>query len=580
MLSAQNDQSINPCSARQYWAHVAQPRMALIKASASTDQGVLQTIDDEVAALRILITSMHRQRNSFARVSRLPPEILSRIFSFLAVINAPTGYGVSSRSVDQKLGWIRVSHVCSHWREVALEDPTLWRCIPFFLGSHWVTETLVRAKGAPLIIDFMNHLLHQETAQSFTSSILPHLSHVQCLKLSGSEMHFLRAIQSLTLPAPIIDCIDLRSSAEDIVLHLPPDLFARHAPRLRTALFDDVKATWSSPILRNLTTLSVSLSQRKVSPSNLPSPSEFFEAMSNMPHLEHLTIRHSLPRPPTAISHGYSHTVTLHRLMSLTLEDTWFTSMAALQIIRFPSTADLDLGLTLTQNTRETNNILPRILQRRTSPLRVIFIESDAYNTNTNHKISGWSDTEGSRGLYVDPSSKKPIQLRVSKANQSTLREIASIMQSICLQDLTTLSINIKGTNIWDINTFCEVFTQAHGLKYVRLYDFATVLFCVLLARDSHPKQVRNEADVQRSEGALFPNLQYMMMMQVSFSLVYDLDDTPFLPLRELLPRTLQERKALGVPLQSLDIRTHNPMSRKLLDELKEIVPIAHWWSL
>ncbi|ETW86352.1 hypothetical protein HETIRDRAFT_309161, partial [Heterobasidion irregulare TC 32-1] len=337
--------------------------MALIKASASTDQGVLQTIDDEVAALRTLITSMNRQRNSFARISCLPPEILSRIFSFLAVINVPTGYNFSPKSVGQKLGWIRVSHVCSYWREVALKDPTLWRCIPFLLGSQWVAEALVRAKGAPLIIDIKDQFHDKERARSFISSTLPHLSHVQCLKLSGSTTQFLSAIQSLTLPAPIIDSIDLQFSGEDIVLHLPPGLFAQHAPRLRTALFDDVKATWSSPILRNLTTLSISLSQRKVSPSNLPSPSEFFEAMSNMPHLEHLTIRHSLPRPLTAISHGYSLTVTLHRLMSLTLEDTWFSSMAALQIIRFPSTTDLDLGLTLAQNTRETNNILPRILQ-------------------------------------------------------------------------------------------------------------------------------------------------------------------------------------------------------------------------
>ncbi|KAI0039928.1 hypothetical protein FA95DRAFT_1462389, partial [Auriscalpium vulgare] len=69
--------------------------------------------------------------NAGLPVSRLPPEILSAVFSILTDIDRPRNHGKS-------LAWISITHVCRKWRDVALNNPTLWSTIilPFPLGAR------------------------------------------------------------------------------------------------------------------------------------------------------------------------------------------------------------------------------------------------------------------------------------------------------------------------------------------------------------------------------------------------------------------------------------------------------------
>ena len=47
--------------------------------------------------------------------------------------------------------WVNVSYVCSHWRNTALNCPTLWTC-HFNLSLCWAEELLLRSKQASLEI--------------------------------------------------------------------------------------------------------------------------------------------------------------------------------------------------------------------------------------------------------------------------------------------------------------------------------------------------------------------------------------------------------------------------------------------
>ncbi|KAI0245772.1 hypothetical protein BJV78DRAFT_1105379, partial [Lactifluus subvellereus] len=92
-------------------------------------------IDDELSALHLVMCSMRTRRNRFSLIGRLPPEILYGLFP-----SGPTRTQI-------KLGWITITHVCSHWRQVALSGPTLWRTIIFHLGAEWAEEMLARSKS-------------------------------------------------------------------------------------------------------------------------------------------------------------------------------------------------------------------------------------------------------------------------------------------------------------------------------------------------------------------------------------------------------------------------------------------------
>src|SRR5882672_6382746 len=78
----------------------------------------LATVDQDIDAAKRLILSILTRRNMLIPISILPAEILARIFHFSV---AGASFLRSNRP-----GWVSVTHVCRRWRQIALDDSTLW----------------------------------------------------------------------------------------------------------------------------------------------------------------------------------------------------------------------------------------------------------------------------------------------------------------------------------------------------------------------------------------------------------------------------------------------------------------------
>ena len=116
-------------------------------------------------------------------ISVLPPEILARVFHLLVREEMPL-FGI------ENMGWIKVTHVCGHWRQVALDDSSLWAKIwGIPVHTKLISEMLARAKDLPLDIE----LLYTSTSnlEPFIM-FLQHLSRTRQLRLrslSESTLH-------------------------------------------------------------------------------------------------------------------------------------------------------------------------------------------------------------------------------------------------------------------------------------------------------------------------------------------------------------------------------------------------------
>src|SRR5712672_3059623 len=72
-----------------------------------------------------------------------------------------------------------LTHVCRRWRQVALDDPTLWTHFSNFPRTKdWIAERLSRARNAPLVIDLVRSMV-TDMFYLFT----PHISHTRELYL-------------------------------------------------------------------------------------------------------------------------------------------------------------------------------------------------------------------------------------------------------------------------------------------------------------------------------------------------------------------------------------------------------------
>ncbi|KAG6872065.1 hypothetical protein C0995_013409 [Termitomyces sp. Mi166 len=111
-----------------------------------------------------------KRYNSLNFTCRLPVEMLSRIFLFVTE---------SVQEIDSRdLGWIPcISHVCSHWRQVALDNPQLWSVVNGY-WKQWAPEMLRRSKAVLLTIDVC---LSTHTLENFVENVVKNLHRIRHL---------------------------------------------------------------------------------------------------------------------------------------------------------------------------------------------------------------------------------------------------------------------------------------------------------------------------------------------------------------------------------------------------------------
>ena len=113
--------------------------------------------------------------NALSPIFRLPPEILAAIF-----VHCARFHHKSLSICTRRPGWVKVSYVCRHWREVALGCPTLWS-YHFVVSSRWTEELLARSMEVPLKIRFVH--IDRESDSTWwldpVKKLVDHAEHIQ-----------------------------------------------------------------------------------------------------------------------------------------------------------------------------------------------------------------------------------------------------------------------------------------------------------------------------------------------------------------------------------------------------------------
>ncbi|KAJ8519729.1 hypothetical protein ONZ45_g3335 [Pleurotus djamor] len=139
---------LNLTRVRSCWRQVALDT-AFVAIVSQSDIDAISTIDAEILRYTQLITALRNRRNSHIAISKLPNEILSRIF-VACKIAAAIAADVEDDQ-DNLPTLLTLTSVCRQWSHVARDTSDLWSTISLSRPG-WVAETFRRSKQAPLRI--------------------------------------------------------------------------------------------------------------------------------------------------------------------------------------------------------------------------------------------------------------------------------------------------------------------------------------------------------------------------------------------------------------------------------------------
>lgn len=128
-------------------------------------------------------------------VNKVPVEIICRVFSFLSLGDC-----------------IQVSHVCSHFRRVALDCSILWTTLHF--GDAFPCssgpELLARTRGAPVKLSIRRH-----GRRDLFDCLSQHMNHILFLDIDVAVCDEDDVVVAFRLPAPMLQTLHIADHPDD-----------------------------------------------------------------------------------------------------------------------------------------------------------------------------------------------------------------------------------------------------------------------------------------------------------------------------------------------------------------------------
>ena len=262
---------------------------------------------------------LRHRRNAVAPISSLPIEVIAIIFSISRLFDTRLAGGKQDH-----LAWLRVTHVCYQWREIALNSPLLWSHINFTnITLAGATEMLARAKKAPLHLEAYITTYNRDHARfnTFKKELQSRVNNICHLSMSADYVFLHGTLKRLASPAPTLESLSLSTNARYLgspsQTTIPDTLFGGTAPRLFSLKLDWCNISWKSPLLKSLRSLEILVPSSDVRPSL----TDWLDALDRMPQLKNLVLESASPTAPT-FPFDIKRTVTLPFLTDLKISSS------------------------------------------------------------------------------------------------------------------------------------------------------------------------------------------------------------------------------------------------------------------
>ncbi|KAF8235213.1 hypothetical protein L208DRAFT_769593 [Tricholoma matsutake] len=429
-------------------------RKAVEEAQSLIDQEIDDTLGDAIRVLK-------RRRNAISLVSRLPPEVLSNIFRFTRMV-------IQSDSGEDQytLTWITVTHVCSHWRAVAINCLDLWDHIftpPLTISG--LQELLHRSKKAPLMVITHVRLFPCQGVEKFRA-LWQHVSRIRHIGISttgtfGSSTWSKDCLPENPSSAPLLEAFALSHVEVIVQRRFPDNFFAGDLPALRQVTLVNCPVNCGSSLFKQLKHLSISLSfpDKRI----IPSMSQLLHMLSNLSDVETLELHRLFP-PVDGSTSASNRTILLPRLTRLAVTSDLLPCTAVLNQLHMPSLKSLNLQCHKA-SLPTVSNILPTLSYWD----NLVRVEQHTVITRLLCKFTGADIMFSTFACEGEDSLVADSGLKLELVNFSDLEVVHSVSKILSLQNLEHLCI----ANIMELgeDRWLDCFGSLPNLKKISVSD-------------------------------------------------------------------------------------------------------------
>ncbi|KAH8828845.1 hypothetical protein DL96DRAFT_1814162 [Flagelloscypha sp. PMI_526] len=475
------------------------------------------------------LQSLRSQRNCLASQTQylLPPDILLSIFLIYQkreVLEFKLRSRYSSWPQEPGRGrycplpYLVPSHVCAHWRRIALDYPPFWSVL-FLNNTKWIKELLIRSKTSPL-------RLHLHLTENIAYSY--HATSEGGQLLAGLKMAQIAShrFESLDLSGSQDSSFNLLSNEKGLDKALKKALRSLHRLRLEigsgygsfnswnadpSSRFTDHLGEKLPPKLRSLEICAVSpvslgsglassiltrLECRDLPSHRRPPVVFYLKLLSRLPALEVLILDRALPSNP---DEGQPETASHASLKNLTLlgEDTSLRVYTQIfEHLTLPPVALLHLsGRCISSGSDSLQRWDARIGTAVPTPAELredfssLFVALQPYLTSSNHKLGTKAPTPF-HSMVVE-STLNGINLLFARENKIAIDKVGLPDASHHFREYTNVDIKLELTNVAYIQLnpidAMNVDSDSSRIVLELLHDIVQTVEHAVLVENVHP---------------------------------------------------------------------------------------------
>lgn len=495
----------------------------------------------EIQKHRDALRELYEASNALLPIVRAPAETLSQIFlDYIQEYPDPLKSERMFQDDDHPCHyqWIKISHVCRRWRQVALGYRKLWTYIPLGVADEWIEILLYRSQQAALSV----------------STRLDHGYPVP--KVLAEHMHRIRNLD-VAISGALLDMSDLGPA------NALRRLNARAIPGSGAALDDNVPPlfgmvyNYGAPLLQELKLQSITFAWRTdfFHPAlttltlehwrthYILSLVDVLDVLEKLPLLQDVRFKHCLPLDIRLSDQVEKRSlIKLPHLRFISLHSESITCVNLFSYLEIPPDVS-EIHICADHLDNDDNDLY--LLHRFTGSPALQYLHFMTIN-NTLGFLGEVSTFDP-----LGPDSGPNTLIRVSLPKESSLA-FSTICNILPLSEVRELMMHYLQGAISDW-AFTNVFDQLHNVETLKLCK-SIHIGAVVLAAFSLDDQ---STDSYQSPSVRFPRLQ-----------VLEIDDRYVSDYINSLHDCLRRRKRKGgSPIQQLTVHAARFRDRKAIEE-------------